>query len=162
MELTLVLIILAFILMVVGILGVFLPFLAGVPVAWLGLLIYSWGTDFERISLTAVLVFLVLTILALIVDFIAPLLGAKKYSASKYGMIGASLGLLLGVAVSGPVGLILGPVFGSFIGELFFAKKEGDAAIKASFGTLIGFVFGVVVKLSVVLVMLGFMIVSLF
>ena len=80
------------ILMVVGLIGVVLPGLPGVPLAWLGLFIYALGTGFDRISIITTVVFFIVMLFTLSLDFLAPILGAKKYKASKYGLIGAFLG----------------------------------------------------------------------
>jgi uncharacterized protein YqgC (DUF456 family) len=149
------------VLIIVGLLGVILPFLPGIPVAWLGLFIYAIGTDWERISVTTIIVFAALTVFALLLDYIAPLLGAKKYKAGKWGIIGASIGLLLGIIIFQMWGIILGPLLGALIGELA-AGKPADQAFKSAFGTLVGFLFGSLMKVVLILVMAGFFIVSLF
>lgn len=158
---TILLIILTFILMTIGLLGVVLPFLPSVPVAWLGLFIYAWGTGFQKISLTEVLVFLAVTVVAMLFDFAAPLLGAKKYQASKYGIGGAALGLTIGVIEFGPLGIIVGPLVGAFLGELI-ANKESERAFKSALGAFVGFIVGSLIKIIIILIMIGFFIASLF
>ena len=149
------------VLILIGLVGVIMPYLPGVPVAWLGLFIYAIGTDWERLSVTTIVVFGAITVLALLVDFIAPLLGAKKYKASKWGIIGASIGLFLGIIIFQIWGIILGPLLGALIGELI-AGKSTDIALKSALGTFIGFIFGTLMKVVIVLVMAGFFVVSLF
>ena len=83
--------ILCSVLMLIGLLGVVLPGLPGVPLCWLGLFIYALGTGFERIPILTVVVFFVLMLLTLVLDFVAPMLGARKYRASKFGIFGAFL-----------------------------------------------------------------------
>ena len=100
-------IIICSILMIAGLLGVVLPVLLGIPLSWLGLLIYALGTGFERISITTVIVFFLLTVLTLVLDFVTPMLGAKKYRASKFGIVGSFLGFAIGIFVLGFWGIIL-------------------------------------------------------
>ncbi len=154
-------VLLTLILFAFGFFGVFIPFLPGVPLAWLGLFLYAFFTHFATISLTTVLVFLGVTILTLILDFVAPILGAKRNHATKYGIIGASLGFLIGIFVLGPLGIIAGPFLGAFAGEFFAGKKSG-AALDSAIGTLKGFVLGMIFKVTAILVMLGFFVVALF
>jgi uncharacterized protein YqgC (DUF456 family) len=149
------------VLIIIGLLGVILPFVPGIPVAWLGLFIYAIGTDWERISITTIIVFAALTVFALLLDYIAPLLGAKKYKASKWGIIGASIGLFLGIIIFQMWGIILGPLLGALLGELI-AGRPADQAFKSALGTLVGFLFGSLMKVVLILVMAGFFIVSLF
>jgi uncharacterized protein YqgC (DUF456 family) len=149
------------ILLLVGLVGVVMPYLPGIPIAWLGLFIYAIGTDWERISVTTIIVFAALTVFALLLDYIAPLLGAKKYKASKWGIIGASVGLFLGIIIFQMWGIILGPLLGALIGELLAGKSAGQA-VKSALGTFVGFLIGSLMKIVLILVMAGFFIVSLF
>lgn len=149
------------ILLLVGLIGVFAPVLPGIPLAWLGLFIYAIGTGFERISIITIVIFSVLTVLIMLIDFLAPMLGAKKYKASKYGILGAFLGLIVGVIIFGFWGIILGPFIGAFIFELI-AKRQMKVAFKSAVGTLVGFIAGALIKVIFILIMSGFFIASLF
>lgn len=149
------------ILLLVGLAGVILPILPGIPLAWAGLFIYAIGTGFDRISLTTTIVFLALTLLAMALDFVLPMLGAKKYKASRLGMFGAFAGFTVGIFVLGIWGVILGPAIGALIGELL-SKKKPRQALRASFGTLLGFLTGTLLKVVIILTMAGFFIASLF
>jgi len=149
------------ILMVVGLLGVVLPILPGIPLSWLGLFIYAIGTGFERISITTVVIFFILMVLTLILDFVAPMLGARKYKASRFGVFGAFLGFTVGIFVLGIWGIILGPFIGALLGELI-ARKKPKQALRSALGAFLGFVLGALFKMIVILVMAGFFIASLF
>lgn len=61
--------------MLVGLAGIFLPFIPGVPLAWLGLFIFAIGTGFERISIATTVIFFVVMLLTFAIDFFAPMLG---------------------------------------------------------------------------------------
>ena len=157
---TVALIIVCSVLMVVGLLGVVLPVLPGIPLSWLGLFIYALGTGFERISIATVVVFFILTVLTLVLDFAAPVLGAKKYRASKFGVFGAFLGFTVGIFVLGFWGIILGPFIGALLGELI-ARRKPKQALGSALGTFLGFVVGTLFKVIVILIMAGFFIASL-
>lgn len=151
----------AFILIFLGLAGVFLPIIPGVPLAWIGFFIYALATDFVAVPLWQVFLFLGLTVLTILVEFISPIIGAKKYHASRYGIIGSTLGLFFGVFIAGPLGIILGPLVGAFLGEIMFGKRAGEAT-QAALGTFIGFLVGSILKIAVILAMLGFLIAALF
>lgn len=153
--------ILCLILMLVGLLGVVLPVLPGVPLAWAGLLIFAAVTAFEKISLTTVLIFLGLSIIALVLDVVVPLLGAKKYKAGKYGVLGAFLGLIVGMPIFGFPGIILGPFLGAAAGELLSGRDLNQAG-KSALGTLFGFLAGGLLKFILIFIMIGVLIFSLF
>lgn len=151
----------AIFLMAIGIVGVFVPFVPGVPLAWLGLLLYAFATHFTAISKTVLLIFLAVVALTSIIDIVAPMIGARRYHASRYGIIGSSLGLMVGLFTSGPLGIIIGPLAGAFLGELMAGKSQYDAA-KSAWGAFIGFLAGTLIKLLAILLMGGFLIYSLF
>lgn len=158
---TFLLAVLSSVLMLAGLAGIFLPFIPGVPLAWLGFFIFAFGTGFDRISLTTTIVFFVIMLLTAALDFLASMIGAKKYGASKWGVIGASLGLLVGFLIFGFWGIILGPFIGTLVGEMI-ARKGWVQALKPALGTFFGFLAGTLLKIVVVLIMIGFFIRSWF
>jgi uncharacterized protein len=159
--LTIIFAVISIILVLIGLTGTILPFIPGVPIAWLGLFVFAIGTGFKRISLGTAMVFFVIMLLTFAIDFFAPMLGARKNKASKWGIIGASIGTVLGVITLGLWGIVLGPFLGAMLGELISGKEHGQA-LKAAFGTLIGVILGNLLKVTVVLIMLGFLISSWF
>jgi uncharacterized protein YqgC (DUF456 family) len=157
---TTVAIVICSILLLIGLLGAIIPFIPGVPIAWVGLFIYAITTGFDRISIAATVVFFVLMLLTVVLDIVAPMLGAKKYKASKFGVLGAFLGFIIGIFVLGFWGIILGPLVCAFLGELI-ARREPKQALGSAFGTFVGFIAGILFKTILVLIMAGFFIASL-
>jgi uncharacterized protein YqgC (DUF456 family) len=139
---------------------VILPILPGIPLSWLGLFIYAIGTGFERISVTTIIIFFVLMLISLAIDFFAPMLGAKKYKASRLGTVGAFVGITVGIFF-GIWGIILGPFVGALLGELISGKGTKQA-FGSALGTFIGMILGSLLKIVIILVMAGFFIASLF
>ncbi len=144
-----------------GIIGTVLPFLPGPPLAFVGLLLYGLSSGFTKVSPTALIFFGILTALTLVIDFFAPGLGAKKFQASKYGFWGSVLGTFLGIVALGPIGIIIGPLAGAFLGELY-AKKTATQAAHIAWGAFIGFLVGTILKLVVVFAMAGYFVFKLF
>jgi len=144
-----------------GFLGIFLPILPGIPLAWLGLFIFAIGTGFDKISILATVLFFVFMLLTMLLDFFAPMMGAGKYRASKWGVAGSFLGFVAGIMILGFWGIILGPFIGAFLGELI-ARRPAHIAIKSAFGALIGFIAGTLFKVIYIFILLGFFISSLF
>ena len=149
------------IILLLAIAGVFVPGLPGPALGWLGLFAYAIGTGFTEISVTTVVVFFVITVLVMALDFLAPVIGAKKFRASRYGIAGAVLGLIMGVVFLGFWGIIVGPLTGAFVFELA-ARRRAGIAFRAALGTLVGFLAGTLVKTVLVLTMLGFLIAAWF
>ncbi len=141
----------ALILIIIGTLGSVLPFLPGLPVAWLGLLIYAWATDFTTVTIWGLIVFAILTALTVMVDVLAPAIATRGRKASKMGTVGAVIGGLLGIFVLGPIGILLGPFIGAFIGEMMNNTKTQHAfrvAIASMFGLVISSVFKLIIGTS--------------
>jgi len=59
-----------------------------------------------------------------------------------------TVGLLVGLMFLGPFGIIIGPFAGAYLGERL-NKTPDKQALKAAFGSLIGFLSGVFLKFSV-------------
>lgn len=125
------------VLMLVGILGSFLPVLPGVPVSWLGLLVLhlapSVPMNYWFLGITFIVAALIYAL-----NWIIPAMGTKRFGGSRSGMIGATIGLVAGIISPIPLGIIIGPFIGAFIGEVI-NKSDRRSALKAAFGSFIGF-----------------------
>ena len=132
----LILIAISLILIITGILGSFLPVLPGVPVSWLGLLLLHF-TSAIPMNYTFLGITLVVTIIIFILQYTIPAYGTKKFGGSKSGMWGATIGLVVGIFLPIPGGILIGAFAGAFIGELL-NKSNSKVALKAAFGSFIG------------------------
>jgi uncharacterized protein len=148
-------------LILVGALGAVLPILPGPPLSFAGLWLYGWWTGYEKITPTVLIVFGILTALTFVVDVFAPALGARGYKASKWGIWGSIIGAFAGIFVIGPLGIILGPLVGAFIGEMLHANSL-HLATQTAIGSLIGFVIGSFFKIAVIMGMLAYFVYALF
>ena len=153
------LIIVAAIFMIIGILGSFLPILPGPLTSWLGLLIFHC-TDAVPMNWTFLIITLVIAIFIWFLDYIIPAMGTKKFGGSRAGIIGTSVGLIVGLIAPIPFGVIIGPFIGALIGELI-NKSEFDKAVKAAFGSFLGFIASTFIKFIVTIIYLGFFIAKL-
>ena len=150
---------LGIILCIIGILGCIVPFLPGTPFNWLALLLLHF-TRFADFSWQFLLSMAVVTVAVIVLDYIVPIWGAKKYGGSKQGTWGATIGMLAGIFFLPPIGLILGPFAGAYIGETI-AGKNNKEAFRASWGTLLGFFLGTGLKLASSLIMTFFFVKNL-
>ena len=145
-----VLLILGIILMLIGIIGCLVPVLPGPPLSFLGL-ISLHASRFGDFSPTVLIVMAAITIVVSILDYIVPIWGTKRFGGTKYGTRGATVGLIIGLFL-GPVGIIVGPLMGAIVGELIF-KDDLAYALKAGFGSLLGFLTGIGLKLAASFIM---------
>ncbi len=145
--------ILAGVLIVVGLIGSVLPVLPGVPLVFAGMLLAAWADGFAHVGVFTLTLLGALCVLALLVDFVAGLLGARRVGASKYALWGAMLGTVVGIFFGLP-GLVLGPFLGALAGELR-AGSRMDHAARVGIGTWLGLLFGTLAKIALCFTMLG-------
>jgi uncharacterized protein YqgC (DUF456 family) len=149
----LVLWLLAVVLVLIGLVGTVLPALPGAPLVWLGLLVAAWAEGFTRVSGWTLALLAALAALTLVADYAAAALGAQRVGASRWAIVGAFAGSLIGL-VAGLPGLILGAFAGAAAGE-FAVRRSWPAAGKVGLGTTLGLIIGIAGKLAVVTAMLG-------
>jgi uncharacterized protein YqgC (DUF456 family) len=147
------LIIISSLLMILGIAGSFLPVLPGPLTSWAGLFLLSF-TDTVSISHKILIITFLIALGIYVLDYFIPAIGTKKFGGSKYGMIGTTLGLIVGILSPIPFGIIIGPFFGALIGELIY-QNNGKTALRAAYGSLLGFLASTFIKFCISLVYLG-------
>jgi uncharacterized protein len=145
--------ILAAILVLIGIAGTILPALPGLPLVFAGLALAAWADQFQHVSGWTLLILGLITVLAMALDFISGLFGTKVAGASKWAMIGAGVGTLVGIFFGLP-GLLLGPFIGAMGAELIYRENLGEAT-KAGLGAWLGLVMGAAAKMAALFTMLG-------
>ena len=143
-----VLIIISFLLVILGIVGSFIPIIPGPISGWLGLLILHQASFLVAQYYFLAITF-VIAISVFILDYFIPSIGAKKFGGSNAGVIGSTIGLVIGIFLFGPIGILFGSFFGALIGELTVNINNIRIALLAAVGTLIGYLGGVLLKLSV-------------
>lgn len=144
-----------------GLSGVILPVIPSTPLILLGALVYAVCDGFKSIGWLLLLIFAVLTIISLVLDYFGSVIGAKKYGATRWGLIGSIIGGIAGFFMGGIVGLIFGPFFGAVLLELIF-DKDLKGAFKSGVGTLVGFIGGAITKLAIGVIMIGIFIWKVF
>ncbi len=147
--------VLGFILMAIGIVGCLLPLLPGPPLAFVALLIQQLRTD-QPFTAKFLWIWGIVTVVVTALDYIIPVYGTRKYGGSSYGVWGCTIGLIAGIWM-GPLGIIVGPFLGAFIGELI-ARNNSENALKAAWGSFVGFLFGTLLKLIACLVMAWYLV----
>ncbi len=131
-------------LMLVGIIGCFLPIVPGPPLAFVGLLVLEL-TDRVANDTNFYLLWAAITVAVTVLDYVVPIWGTKKFGGSKYGVWGSTIGLIVGLFFA-PLGIIVGPFVGALLGEFADGKQSGPA-LKAAFGSFLGFLAGTLLKL---------------
>lgn len=152
---------LGIVLILVGFAGSILPGLPGPPLSYLALILLHM-TRFAQFSTGMLVGWALAVIVVSVLDYVVPVWGTRQFGGTKAGVRGSTVGLILGVillpmlgVVIGPfgiVGILGGPFLGAWIGELSAGQESGQA-LRAAFGSFIGFLAGTFMKLAVCLIM---------
>jgi uncharacterized protein YqgC (DUF456 family) len=151
---------LAFVLVVVGFLGLVLPALPGAALIFAGLLVAAWADGFTRVGAFTLIVIGILAAASYVIDLVAAAAGAKRWGASPRGVAGAALGTLFGLFLGLP-GLILGPFLGAVLGELTLHRDLSRAG-KVGLQAWLGFALGTGVKVALAMSMVAIFITAFF
>ncbi len=143
-------------LLVIGFFGTFLPILPGTTLIFAGCVLhyFTMGMEASGLAWQGLVFITVLYVLSLILDWFSGAIGAKWFGSSKWGIIGAIVGAIVGIFFSLP-GLIIGPIVGVFVFELAFAKKQVRDASNSTIGTVVGGIAGLIGKVILALGMIA-------
>lgn len=145
--------VIAALLVLVGLAGVVLPALPGIPLMFGGFLMMAWLDDFTRIGSVTLTMLGVLTVLAWLIDFAASVIGAQRVGASSLALVGAAVGTVLGL-FAGLIGLLFAPLAGAAIGE-FIARRDALQAARVGVATWLGMLIAAIAKVAIAFMMLG-------
>jgi uncharacterized protein YqgC (DUF456 family) len=149
----------AAVLILVGIAGAVLPALPGVPMVFAGMWLAAAVDGYSLISTRTLILLGLLAGLAVLIDFLAGILGARRVAASRTALWGAMIGTFVGMFF-GLAGLLLGPFIGALLGE---ASAGGTVRRSTEVGvaTWVGLLFGTVAKVGLSFTMLGVFVAAL-
>lgn len=134
-------------LFMLGMLSTVLPILPGNIIVWLAIVIHKLWVGDASVSWWFVGITGFIALLAQAADWACSYWGAKRFGASRHGAIGALLGTFVAFFVPPPLfWIFFGPFIGAIIGELF-AKRPFEDARKAGFGSFLGGLAAMAVKM---------------
>ncbi len=144
-------------LIVIGLIGAFLPVIPGLPFSYAGILVIhlSGVATFSTFFLAA---WAIIIVAVLILENALPAYTTQKFGGSVYGVTGSTIGMILGMLFFPPLGFFAGTLAGAFIGELVY-KPDFNKALKAAWGSFLGFLTGTMIKATIA-AMLAFMFVK--
>jgi uncharacterized protein YqgC (DUF456 family) len=144
--------------MIIGLIGCFIPIIPGPPLCYISLLVLNFFSSYQienQFLIDWALIIVAITIL----DIWLQIYGVKKFGGKKMAINGTMIGLIVGLIVPIPFGFIIGPFVGAFLGAYLESEdKEFVKILKIAFGSIVGFLGGIVLKL----VVCSYMIVELF
>ena len=142
-----------------GLAGAVLPLLPGTGLVLAGIVLGAWIDDFQRVGPWAIGIVVVLAIASWVLDYLAALLGARRVGASKLALVGAAVGMVLGI-LSGFLGVLFFPLAGAAIGE-WVAHRDEQRAMRVGIATWVGLLLGLLAKVVIAFMMVGVFVVAL-
>ncbi|MBQ0056901.1 MAG: DUF456 domain-containing protein [Bacteroidales bacterium] len=149
--LVIILILIAVISAIVGIIGAIVPAIPGPPLSYASLVI-AYFTSPGQISTDTLWVMLIVTVVVTVLDYIAPIWLTKLGGGSKAAIWGSTIGIFVGLFFP-PLGLILGPLAGAFVGEMIHDNTDLGKAVKVALMSFIAFLLTTGLKLVASLIM---------
>lgn len=110
-------------LFVISFIGLIYPIVPSVLFILGGYLLYGFFFSFEPFNWFFWIIQGLFILLLFVADFVANLLGIKKYGGSKAGIWGSTIGILIGPFVIPFLGIIIGPFLGAVMAEWMINKK---------------------------------------
>ena len=130
------------VLLILGILGTFIPVLPGLLLSLSGLLIYKFGTD-APLDMVYIWIFVFLTAVSVVLNYVIPARTNRKYGGTRWGSVGSVIGTLVGMFfIPVPFGFLIGMFLGVFVGELLHDASDKKKAWNSTKGAFIGFLYG--------------------
>ena len=134
-----------------GVVGVLLPVIPG-PVLIVGAAIIHKLIVPTYLSWWMILALGFMAVLERLADIAGTVLGARWMGATKWGLLGAAIGGIVGIFF-GIIGIFVGPVIGAFAAEWIIARRRADDSAKASIGAGIGIGISTFARLAIALFM---------
>jgi uncharacterized protein len=144
------------ILFVVAFVGLVYPIIPSVLFLLAGFLLYGVFFSFEPFSWLFWLIQGLFVVLLFAADYVANLIGIKKYGGSKAGVWGSTIGIIAGPFVIPIFGILIGPFIGAIAAELLVNKRSLSESVKVGVGSVIGFISSVITKTIIQVIMVGY------
>lgn len=150
------------ILFIIAFVGLVYPIIPSVLFILGGFLLYGFLFSFEPFSWLFWVIQILFVLLLFGADYVANLIGVKKFGGSKAGVWGSTIGILIGPFVIPIFGILVGPFLGAIIAEFAVNKKSWKEAVKIGFGSVIGFISSVITKGIIQAIMIGYFVLVIF
>lgn len=130
-----------------GLAGAVLPVLPGPILSLLGLVVFALGHGGQAITWGILATMGLLAAVLMVLDYVVPAAGARRFGATRAGIWGSIIGMAVGFFIMPGWGIILGALAGAVVGELMAGQSRG-AALRAGWGVFVGNLFGMGLKLA--------------
>ena len=139
-------------LLILGVVGSILPIILGPPISYVAVLLYHFFI--ANINENTLIWLALSVIIVTILDYFLQIYFVKQAGGGKYAIRGSIVGMLLGIFLIPPFGILIGALIGAYIGAKIEMKNN---AVSIAFGALWGFIAGTILKLCISFYMIYFL-----
>lgn len=125
---------LAFVLLVLGVVGSFLPMMPGALLSLVGISVYWWSSGFSEPHVLIVILLYLTGFTALLFDMFAGAIGSKAGGASNSTVHASAVAGILFFFVGGPIGTIIGITLVVYFRE-YLLTEDSNKSMKATIYT---------------------------
>ena len=147
--------ILAYIGIVIGLIGTVAPIIPGTLVIWFSVLLWAWTDGFDAVGWPTLVFLAMLAIAAEIGDLLFASWGAKKGGASWKSLFVAGVCAIAGLLIFNLIGAIVGAVLGMLAWEAYRRDWKWREAWGASRGLIFGYVIAMLFKVTMGVMMVA-------
>ncbi len=142
---TTLIVIFSVLLLILGLIGSVLPIIPGPPVSFIGLLLLHLFTPFF-LSEDLLIYFALAAAIITFLDYWLQIYSVKIFGGGRASTTGVIIGIIFGVFLFPPFGVVVGPFIGAYVGAIIESDFDLIKSFKIAFGSLIGFLGGTVLK----------------
>ncbi|MCK5230597.1 MAG: DUF456 domain-containing protein [Desulfobulbaceae bacterium] len=150
------------IVLLAGVIGTLFPVVPGTGIILAAAVLHAVVTKFDPINGTVLVVLTVLCVVSWVGQYALTAFGSKKFGSSRYGVIGACVGMVVGLILPVAGGIFIGTFLGAFLFEVCFAVKNMKQGIKAGIGALVGTLFSLFFEFFIAIAMAWIIVVRVF
>ena len=146
--------------LVVGFFGTIIPMVPGLGLMFGAILLYGFYDGWCMYSPMLAVLAGVFTALGMGIDYAGSAIGAKKFGASKQGVIASVIGGVIGLVLFSFAGMLIGSIVGLVAVE-YYEKRDLIQSGKAALGVLIGNIAGIVLQAVLAVIILIYVFVKM-
>ena len=122
-----------------------------------------WGMLNEEagVGMVTMIILVAMLVISQVSETLSGSLGSKRFGGSKWGTIGALVGVLVGLFFP-PLGFVLGPLCGALLLELIFGKKNLKEASSSGVGSAVGTLTGLLIRMVIALLMIIYLLLDIY
>lgn len=140
-------------LFIISFIGVFIPIVPAVIAIWASFLIYHFFINGEKLSLLFWLIMGSFSLLLIVADFLMSRYFVYRYGGSKWSELGAIVGIIVGMFIIPPFGIIVVPFIVVLCIELIH-RATFQKATYVALGSLLGFISSTFAKMLIQTIMI--------